>query len=187
MDEEVSIIQDVSATIKDWETENDSIKISKDPTLNSPNEELPTDSIIVNTPDDYLPGDGTIDNPFNVKEAIKLKRGSNDIWVKGFIVGGYQSPYNTDNYTSISSSSSSSTLALAFSMTDVLHETFLPVNLSWQSGNVTVRNNFNFKDNPTLLGEEILINGQISCYFMEDGPLGLVAIKDAFLVKPTNE
>ncbi len=178
MDDEVSIIQDVSATIKDWETENDSFEISKDPPPGSSDGVFPTDTVAVDNPVDSLPGDGTKDNPYNIKEALRLERGLNDIWVKGYIVGGYESSFNPDKFTFISSGSSSSTLALAFSKTDILPDIFLPVNLS---GSVTVRENLNFKNNSTHLGKEVLIKGQISWYFMENGPLGLVAIKEAFL------
>lgn len=178
-----SFIEGVTATVRDWEIVSDSIDIFQDSTQPNPEDIIPTptDSVDVEMPNDPNVGDGTKENPYTVNQAKELKSSTQLIWVKGYIVGGYESYTSNSKFTNIPSKASKATLALAHSKTDILPEQLFPINLLHKLGNNVVEDGVNIKDNPENLGKEISIMGYIDYFHAVYESLGLVGIKEAIL------
>lgn len=119
-----------------------------------------------------LEGDGTENNPFTVADIIKINPTSKDsntdypdkYWVKGYVVG-----YSTSN-----------ALKPVFNATDADTQTNIILGPTAECQEIAecipvqlptgaVRSALNLKDNPTLLGQEVKVYGNIYSYFSVPG------------------
>ena len=110
---------------------------------------------------------GSYASPLTVSAAIAL--GSADkAWVRGYIVGYVSGQaYETDcKFTADGASQTNILIAASASETDPAK--CMPVQLP--SGDlIEFRTKLNLKDNPTLLGQSVLLYGQLTAYFKVPG------------------
>lgn len=123
----------------------------------------------------YVPtGDGSVENPFTVADVIGINpknSGANEdypdkYWVKGYIAGAVNGQVFADailGTTAGIESQSNIVLAPSASTTEVV--LCIPVQLP--TGDV--RTALNLVDNPTILGKEVMVYGNIYAYFLNPG------------------
>lgn len=137
------VLHGVTATITNWETiTDDGTATETEPEREEGYDPVPP-----------AEGDGTLENPYSIAQAIKLEKAS-EVWVKGYIVGWYEGSFNTFT-DEISSSTRVVNLALANLPNDEDSDTYFPVDLLY--GAEGVQDNLNLKDNPENLRKGIAI------------------------------
>ncbi|MGC3976768.1 MAG: DUF6359 domain-containing protein [Paludibacteraceae bacterium] len=107
-------------------------------------------------------GEGSKDNPYSVETAVSKSSGDKDkidvagVWVKGFIVGHY----NSDTKAVETTDADGYNLVIATSASETDKTKMVCVQLP--AGDI--RNALALKDNPTLLGKEVKVHGDITTY-----------------------
>ncbi|MDR1742645.1 MAG: fimbrillin family protein [Dysgonamonadaceae bacterium] len=109
------------------------------------------------------------DNPFTVEEAIQ-NQNSNEVWVKGYIIGYFSSTTKSSFTTSMDDGSAISQSNFVISSnvneTSVNNANTLSVSVPTST---KIRPYINLKDNPQLLKTEILLKGNLTAYFSMPG------------------
>ena len=110
---------------------------------------------------------GSYSNPISVSKALSTDNSSTPMaWVKGYIVGYVKSQaYATDATFTAEGCEMKTNILIADSPSTNDPENCMPVQLP--SGDL--RNGLNLQDNPSLLGKEIIIYGQLATYFGVSG------------------
>lgn len=123
------------------------------------------------TPVDFE-GDGTQENPYTVGDLKLMKESAyptDEVWVKGVIIGSAKSKLalheGTDEDANVASN-----IAIAAEATRASSLEFIPVKLD--AGSI-FRTELNVLDNPSNVGEEVLLKGMISSYFSTTGVTNL--------------
>ena len=123
------------------------------------------------TPIDFE-GDGTQENPYTVGDLKLMKESAyptEEVWVKGVIIGSAKSKLalheGTDEDANVASN-----IAIAAEATRASSLEFIPVKLD--AGSI-FRTELNVLDNPSNVGEEVLLKGMISSYFSTTGVTNL--------------
>lgn len=115
-------------------------------------------------------GDGTEANPFIITDVNKitdLGAYTGTYWVKGYIVGFYA---GTNDVTFSAENAQATNIALAATKDCTDASLCIPVQLSAKPASCNVvREALNLKDNPTRIGEEVSIYGNIQSYFSTNG------------------
>lgn len=107
-------------------------------------------------------GEGTKDNPYSVEDVISKSSGDKEkidvsgIWAKGYIVGHY----NSDTKAVETTDADGYNLVIASSASETDQSKMVCVQLP--AGDV--RTGLALKDNPTLLGKEVKVHGDITTY-----------------------
>ncbi len=110
-------------------------------------------------------GSGTKEDPYTTEEVVNLNNSGDVAWVKGIIVGYYNSGklvtsgFNSSQNTNVAISSDGET-------------TLVPVELKDD-----YRTQINLYDNPGNLGKEILLKGSLIAYFGKTGLKSLTAFE----------
>ena len=110
---------------------------------------------------------GSYSNPISVSKALSTDNSSTPMaWVKGYIVGYVSGKTYADGVTfSAEGCDVNTNIIIAESASTTNADKCMPVQLP--SGDL--RNGLNLKDNPSLLGKEIIIYGQLANYFSVPG------------------
>ena len=110
---------------------------------------------------------GSYSNPISVSKAIGTDNSSTPMaWVKGYIVGYVKGQaYATDATFTAEGCNSDTNILIAESASTNNPEKCMPIQLP--KGDL--RDGLNLKDNPSLLGKEIIIYGQLAKYFNVPG------------------
>jgi len=110
-------------------------------------------------------GAGTYSSPLDVNAAIAL--GTADAaWVKGYIVGFVSGKSIADGATFNTTDGAVATnILVAASASETNYTKCMPVQLP--KGDI--RSGLNLQDNPSLLGKEVLLYGQLASYFSVPG------------------
>ena len=110
---------------------------------------------------------GSYSNPISVSKALSTDNSSTPMaWVKGYIVGYVSGKTYADGVTfSAEGCDVNTNIIIAESASTTSADKCMPVQLP--SGDL--RNGLNLKDNPSLLGKEIIIYGQLANYFSVPG------------------
>ena len=110
---------------------------------------------------------GSYSNPISVSKALSTDNSSTPMaWVKGYIVGYISGKTYADGVTfSAEGCDVNTNILIAESASTTSADKCMPVQLP--SGDL--RNGLNLKDNPSLLGKEIIIYGQLANYFSVPG------------------
>jgi hypothetical protein len=121
---------------------------------------LPSITVTANSSETLPPViKGTKSNPYTVMEA-KEAQGKTEVWVKGYIVGGFSGTI-IGSFTSNLSEVKMSNIAIA----DVQNETetvkIMPVELPTGF----IRDNLNLQSNPGNLNKQVLLKGDLITYF----------------------
>lgn len=110
-------------------------------------------------------GEGTLDNPFDL-EAASARLGETDVWVKGYIIGSVNgASLEEDFILGANGESSSSNIIIAATANETDPTKGMPVQLTTGF----VRDGLNLKENPTLVGKEVWVKGNIENYFNAPG------------------
>ena len=120
-------------------------------------------------------GKGSFVDPYTVSEVLAYNGTVNDVWVKGFIVGYYN---NNQLISEISDKTLDTNIALCDDKTGAATENTIPVQLP---SNSTIKTSLNIKDNAGMLGEEVLIKGDIMTYFLKNG---IKNTDDGYIILP---
>lgn len=110
-------------------------------------------------------GDGSADSPFTVGSVINGAAGTG-VWVTGYIVGWIDGMTMADGAKFSTPASSVSNILLAANPDEKAVANCIPVALP--SGS-TVRTALNLQDNPTNLGKQVSIFGNLTKYFGANG------------------
>ena len=109
---------------------------------------------------------GSIDAPYSVADVIAIRPDSkdvaaeSDVYVKGYIVGGFNT---SSNFTTTSSEFQVSNLALADDYNETTGSKTIPVELK---NGTTIRTNYNPQDNTYKVGvAQVLIKADVIKYF----------------------
>ena len=124
-------------------------------------------------------GDGSLEKPFTVADVIEYDGTADNVWVKGYIVGSYLNNELTDV---TGQDAPASNIALFDNKTGATTANTIPVQLSNNSSvKLLIRNSLNLNANPGVLGEEVLVYGNITSYF---GKQGLKDTSDGYIILP---
>lgn len=108
-------------------------------------------------------GTGTYDSPLTVTQAIAL--GSADAaWVKGYIVGYVSGQVISSGAVFSAEGAVDTNILIAASASEKDVKNCMPIQLSREEPN-NYRNAFGLKNNPDLLGKEVIMAGQLTPYF----------------------
>ena len=119
------------------------------------------------------PDKGTLNDPYTVAEVLAFKGTLSGVWVKGFIVGYYD-----NGLTSGTDGAPASNIALCDSKLGAETNNTIPVQLPTNS---TIRTSLNLQDNAFMLGEQVLIKGDITSYFSKNG---IKNTDDGYIILP---
>lgn len=123
---------------------------------------------------DPINGKGSLANPYTVAEVLDYNGTINGVWVKGYIVGFYNnSGFNPEN----GDAAETTNIALF----DNKSATESDETIAIQLPNTFIRSSLNLKDNAGMLGEEVLVYGNIEKYF---GVNGLKGTTDGYIILP---
>lgn len=125
------------------------------------------------TPVDFE-GDGTQENPYTVGDLKLMKESAyptDEVWVKGVIIGSAKSKLALHEGTD-EDANAASNIAIAAEATRASSLEFIPVKLDAET---IFRTQLNVLDNPSNIGEEVLLKGKISSYFSTTGVTNLSA------------
>lgn len=125
------------------------------------------------TPVDFE-GDGTKENPYTVGDLKQMKESTyptEEVWVKGVIIGSAKSKLALHEGTD-EDANAASNIAIAAEATRASSLEFIPVKLDAET---IFRTQLNVLDNPSNIGEEVLLKGKISSYFSTTGVTNLSA------------
>lgn len=109
-------------------------------------------------------GTGTFEDPYNVLKAISTP-GSNPVWVKGYIVGVYETG-GTDFVPSFTAPFTTETNVL---IADTPNETNIGNCMPVQLPAGEIRNRLNLAQNVTNQGKEVKVLGTLEAYFSMPG------------------
>lgn len=123
------------------------------------------------TPETPVTGEGSADDPYTVSEVIALNPTSTStlvkegVWATGYIVGyvdtGKSSSASADNTVFSAEGAVPSNLLIAESASEKDLSKCVSVNLP---SNSSVRKALNLKDNPSMLGQQVCVKGNIRLY-----------------------
>lgn len=119
-------------------------------------------------------GKGSFADPYTVAEVIAYNGTVNDVWVKGFIVGYYTS---NNELTAGTDGAPDSNIALCDSKSGAETNNTIPVQLP----NTFIRTSMKLQNNAGMLGEEVLIKGDIMTYFKKNG---IKNTDDGYIILP---
>lgn len=115
----------------------------------------------------YKPvGEGTLENPYTIEDARNVSP-SSEVWVKGFIAGGYVGN-SVNSFTNVLTNDSKvkkTALALAESPGETNGAKTFPVSLPPGE----IRDTLNLVTHPDNLGKEVKIKGKINTYYSTIG------------------
>ena len=120
------------------------------------------------------PEKGTLNDPYTVAEVLAFNGTLSGVWVKAYIVGSY---VNNALSSEISDETPDTNIALYDDKTGATTENTIAVQLP----NTYIRSSLNIKDNAGMLGEEVLIKGDIIKYF---GKNGIKNTSDGYIILP---
>lgn len=112
-------------------------------------------------------GDGSKTNPYTAEDVRHMNSENypaDNVWVKGVIVGSASSATKLNE----ADKDVDSNIAIA---DNANIETFIPVQLT---ANTAFRTKLNVKDNPSNVGKDVLLYGQVTSYFSATGVKNLV-------------
>ncbi len=124
---------------------------------------------------DPINGKGSLANPYTVAEVLDYNGTITGVWVKGYIVGSY---INNELSDVTGDDAVESNIALYSSKEGAETENTIPVQLP---NNSTIRSSLNLNGNAGMLGEEVLVYGNIETYF---GDNGLKGTSDGYIILP---
>jgi hypothetical protein len=113
---------------------------------------------------------GTISDPYTVAQAID-SQGKNDVWVKGYIVGAFNSSIN--KFVTDSTGSVRTNIALADDVNETVISKMIPVNFTTSA----MKKALNIVDNPTNLTKYVYIRGDFATYYSVAGVRNVDAYK----------
>ena len=173
------ILNGVTAEITNWTTVSEDITVTEDPSETSPEEGVdgPEGENAPSDPGDGV-GDGTQEYPYTIAQAKELSVGQT-VWVKGYIVGSYKGSEFFDFTINIDEAEVSK-LALADSSSEVVGSLTFPVNYA-KDASLKVKQSTNLKDNPSNLGKEIRLKGEIYMWHHENTLVAFKSVKEAIL------
>ncbi len=121
--------------------------------------------------------DGSLEKPYTVTEVLDFKGTKNNVWVRGYIVGSYK---NNNLTTSTGSDAEIANIALYDSKQGATTKNTIPVQLTTSSNAKSlVRSTLNVNENEGMLGEEVLVYGNITSYFSKNG---IKDTEDAYII-----
>lgn len=148
-----TILNEVSASITDWDSVSEDIIIVEDSAATPPEGEGPPVEPEPEPDPELEDGDGTKDNPYNIRQALQIKNKQKQIWVKGYIVGGYK--FSTkESFQNNTTDGRIHTLALAISSNETEFENTFPIFMDND-----LMNAFTLKRYPDSFQKEIYIQG----------------------------
>lgn len=122
--------------------------------------------------------DGSFEKPFTIAEILKKTTDKKQYWVKAYVVGSYK------NNEVVTTSNENTNIALSdeSNASSYGKTNCIPVQLP--NG---IRNAFNVKDNPNLIGTEIKVYGSIDTYFSQNGIKKTSKISDGSKIEIANK
>ena len=167
------IIKGVTAEITDWTTVSEDISVVEEPPFITPPDE---------EDDPVTPpagaGNGTKDNPYTITQVLQKVAVETNVWIKGYIVGGYTG-MTKGSFVNSAKGGSRSRMALAYSIDEINPEMTFPVDLN--SGPSKILNGVNTHDKTGYFKMEIIFNGNIGLYNPGQNIFGIIALKKAFI------
>ena len=120
------------------------------------------------------PDKGTLNDPYTVAEVLAFNGTLSGVWVKAYIVGSY---VNNALSSEIVDETPDTNIALYDDKTGATTQNTIAVQLP----NTFIKSSLNLKDNAGMLGEQVLIKGNITKYF---GKNGIKEISDGYIILP---
>ncbi|MDD4631435.1 MAG: fimbrillin family protein [Proteiniphilum sp.] len=105
---------------------------------------------------------GSISHPYTVAQAMEAQ-GKNDVWVKGYIVGAFNSSIN--KFVTDTTGQVKTNIALADNMNETVISNMIPVNFTLTS----IKNALNIVDNPANISRHVYIRGDLATYYSVAG------------------
>jgi hypothetical protein len=113
-------------------------------------------------------GEGTLENPYTVADLLQLNpdkiadyiAAETKVWVKGVIIGSIKNNALEETPSQVSN------MAIAAQAGETDYAAIIPIELK---NNTAFRTDLNVVDNPTNIGKEILLCGNIIKYFSKTG------------------
>ena len=139
------ILEGVNASITNWETVTEDI-VLKEESSSIPPEEGDNPPVVPE-------GDGSKENPYSITQALQKTKKETEVWVKGYIVGGYFG-YNKESFVNNAIDGRKQSLALAFSPNETEFENTFPIALDNDLSTI-----FNLNNHPNNFKKEICIFG----------------------------
>lgn len=123
--------------------------------------------------------DGSFEKPFTIAEILKKTTDKNKYWVKAYVVGNY---YNNKVVTT-------SNVDTNIALSDVPNASSYDKNncIPVQLLKGSIKDAFNVKDNPNLIGTEIKVYGSFDKYFSQNGIKETSKISDGSKIKIANK
>ena len=124
--------------------------------------------------------DGSFEKPFTIAEILKKTTDKNKYWVKAYVVGSY------DNDKVITTNNVNTNIALSDipNASSYDKNNCIPVQLLSKG---SIKDAFNVKDNPNLIGTEIKVYGSLARYFNQNGIKETSKISDGSKIKIANK
>ncbi|NME66631.1 DUF5689 domain-containing protein [Flammeovirga aprica] len=116
-----------------------------------------------------LDGEGTLEKPYSVEDAIQLQGLGEEGWVVGYIVGYIP---NSDSFQPGTDGATAFSIAIATSEDETAKEKVLAVRLT---GHGYIQDNLNLSDNPSNHKQKVWIKGAIKNYHSMQGLRDLIS------------
>ena len=166
-------IKGVTATVTDWTTVAENISVIEEPPFITPPDE--EDDPVTPPPG---AGNGTKDNPYTITQALQKVAVETNVWIKGYIVGGYIG-MTKGSFVNSAKGGSRSRMALAFSIEEINPEMTFTVDLN--KGHSNIINGVNTHEKPEHFKKEIIFNATIGFYNPGQNIFGIIVLKKAII------